>query len=212
MGVNKKGDFMLNPYSLKLRTNNSGINVTVDMFDCGYCHVLIPNGACCPAVYDFLLCADRRDCNTYVITSDEELFDYCVGEDDKVDILKADDVTSAAFIMGGINAMVQGRYDMLKRACMKNINVYNLNVKESDKVSPVIICWMEADKYLKDIDNAGQMLINILKLSRAVGVSLILHSRNPNTLKDILGNDPYAQFLKINVFEDKACPVEPLWE
>lgn len=72
-------------------------------------------------------------------------------------------------------------------------------------MKPVVICWIGADKILKQMDKEDvyDLLVNFLKVGRAVGITLLLHSDECDGIQKTLGTDMSAQFTLIHISEDK---------
>lgn len=72
-------------------------------------------------------------------------------------------------------------------------------------MKPVVICWIGADKILKQMDQEDiyELLVYFLKVGRAVGITLLLHSDECDGIQKTLGTDMSAQFTLIHISEDK---------
>lgn len=194
-------------YSLKVPSNIEGVSTSIDVKMGPINHVAFDGGMSRDKMYEVLSNGSFGDTVVNLITDDINEFASLVKEGLGTTVIpyETSGVEKATEILRDMESRVSQRYDFLKMENQKNIECYNECASKHDKMKPVVICWIGADKVLKQMGHVDvyNLLVYFLKVGRVVGVTLLLHSDELNGIQEVLGTDMFAQFTSIHVSEDK---------
>lgn len=190
-------------YTLTIPTWIEGVSTTVDVGNGAIHHVAFDSGISRDRMYDILLHGDFRGSVVNIIMGRIDEFASSVREGLGTTVIpyEAGTVPKVVEVLSDMESRVGQRYDMLNNANKKNIVCYNNWAGKHNQMKPVVICWIGADKVLKQMkhEDIYEMLKNFLKVGRAVGVTLLLHSEEFYGIQEAVGNDIYAQFTQIHM-------------
>lgn len=195
-------------YSLKIPSNIEGVSTTVDIGMGPINHIAFNGGMSRNKIYEVMANGSFGDSVVNLITDDMNEFVSVVRDGLGTTIIPYEvrTVEKAVETLRSMESRVSQRYDLLRRVNQKNIECYNNWAGEQDKMKPVVICWIGADKVLKQIshEDVYNLLVYFLKVGRAVGVTLLLHSDDLDGIQETLGTDMFKQFTLIHVPEDNT--------
>ena len=190
-------------YTLTIPTWIEGINTTVDIGNGCIHHVAFDGGMSRDRMYDVLLHGDFKGSVVNIITDSVSEFASSVsgGLGTTVIPYEASTVAKVVEVLSDMESRVGQRYDMLRKTNKKNIECYNAWAGKHNQMKPAVICWLHADKVLKQMrqEDIYEMLKNFLKVGRSVGVTLLLHSDEFNGIQKAVDSDVYAQFTLIHI-------------
>lgn len=194
-------------YSLIVPSNIEGVSTSIDVSMGPINHIAFDGGMSRDKIYEVLANGSFGDTVVNLITDDINEFVSSVKDGLGTTVIPYEicTVEKAVKVLSDMGSRLNQRYDLLRRVNQKNIECYNDWANKYDKMKPVVVCWIGADKILKQMDkeDAYDLLVDFLKVGRAVGVTLLLHSDECDVIQKTLGTDMSAQFTLINISEDK---------
>lgn len=189
--------------TLTIPTSIEGINTTIDVGSGCIHHAVFDNGISRDRMYDILSHGDFSGSKVHVITDNFEEFNLSTMEYTGVSV---DAVTRSTEFLNIMKSVVDDRYDTLNETNNKNFEYYNIWFEPKhccyyDKMTPMVICWLGADKVLKQMnrEETYELLKTFLRLGQVTGITLLLHSDEPYGIRKAVDNDIYAQFVQIHV-------------
>ena len=189
--------------TLTIPTSIEGINTTIDVGSGCIHHAVFDSGISRNRMYDILQNGDFSGSSVFVITDDIHEFTSLVnkGLGTTVSTYEAGTVAEVVEVLNDIDSVVSKRYDILNNANKKNIECYNTWADKHNQMKPVVIYWLGADKVLKQMkqEETYELLKTFLRLGRAAGVTLLLHSDRLYGIREAVDNDIYAQFVQIHI-------------
>lgn len=194
-------------YSLRVHSNIEGVSTAIDVSMGPINHIAFDGGMSRDKIYEVLTNGSFGDTVVNLITDDINEVASSVKDGLGTTVIPYEicTVEKAVKVLSDMGSRLNKRYDLLRRVNQKNIECYNDWANKYDKMKPVVICWIGADKILKQMDKEDvyDLLANFLKVGRAVGITLLLHSDECDGIQKTLGTDMSAQFTLIHISEDK---------
>lgn len=194
-------------YSLRVPSNIEGVSTTIDVSMGPINHIAFDGGMSRDKIYEVLVNGSFGDSVVNLITDDINEFASSVKDDLGTTVIpyEVHTVETAVKILRDMESRLNQRYELLRRVNQKNIECYNDWANKHDKMKPVVICWIGADKILKQMDKEDiyNLIVYFLKVGQAVGITLLLHSDECDGIQETLGVDMSAQFTLIHISEDK---------
>lgn len=194
-------------YSLSVPSNIEGVNMTIDVSMGPINHIAFDGGMSRDKMYEVLANGSFGDTVVNLITDDINEFASSVKDGLGTTVIPYEicTVDKAVKVLSDMESRLNQRYNLLNSTNNKNIECYNDWANKHDKMKPVVICWIGADKILKQMgqEDIYDLIACFLKVGRAVGITLLLHSDELNGIKEALGTDMFACFTSIHVSEDK---------
>lgn len=194
-------------YQLRVPSNIEGVSTTIDVSMGPINHIAFDGGMSRDKIYDVMENGSFGDTVVNLITDDINEFASSVKDGLGTTVIPYEICTAekAVEVLSDMESRLNQRYNLLNSTNNKNIECYNDWANKHDKMKPVVICWIGADKILKQMDKEDvyDLLVNFLKVGRAVGITLLLHSDECDGIQKTLGTDMSAQFTLIHISEDK---------
>ena len=156
-------------------------------------------------MYSIIRNSDFRSSHVHLVT--DNLQEYMSSTIDYIGMTITphvrDIVSEFIALLYSLKSEVDIRYSTLNDTNNKNFEYYNiwLDPKRYYKMEPMVICWLGADKILKQMNHEEtyELLKTFLRLGQVTGVTLLLHSDKPYGIHEAVDNDIYAQFVQINI-------------
>lgn len=190
-------------YTLTIPTWIDGINTTIEVGTGSIQHVVFDGGMEREKFYNVLLNGDFKGSVVNLITDDIDEFTMSVksGLGTTVIPYEATTVERVTEILKDMKSRVEQRYNVLSDNNKKNIDCYNNWARKHNQMKPVVICWVGADKMLRQLsrEDAYNLIVDFLKVGRATGVVLLLHSDEFYGLQESMERDMYAQFAQVHI-------------